>query len=82
MTPALWFGPVQVDIAGAAIGLPIAAAIPVADGPGRHLLVGLGLGRLDGVQPAADGDFPTFIAPLFNQFSHWKTKPSNNACRI
>ena len=69
MTPALWFADLcKSMLLGGCHWSADCSSHPVADGPGRPLLVGLGLGRLDGVQPAADGDFPTFIAPLFNQF--------------
>jgi hypothetical protein len=43
-------------------------ADPVADGRGRRHLVAVGLGRVDGVQPAAAAGLPSFIAPLFNKF--------------
>ena len=84
MTLALWFADLYKSmLLGAAIGLPIAAAILWLMGQAGTLLMGLGLGRLDGVQPAADGDFPPPSSPhCSTNSSHWKTKPSNNACRI
>ena len=59
MTTSLWLGDLlKGTLVGALIGLPIAGAGALAHGRGRPGVVALGLGRVDGVQPARAGALP------------------------
>jgi hypothetical protein len=60
-------GPAQVHAAGCPHRPAHCGADPVADGRCRDALVAVGLGPVDGIQPAADGDLPHLHCPAVQQ---------------
>jgi hypothetical protein len=68
MTWKLWLADTLKSTAlGAVIGLPIAALDPLAHGRRRPVVVAVGLGCVDGLQPAADADLPELHRPAVQQ---------------